>query len=287
MLRAVWYWTGDVDRAIADAKGMGANTIILKAGYQDPLYSTNLKYRGDFVSNAQKARAAGLLVAAELYDIPGAWEKEADCLKWAVDNGALSVVLNMEGPYEAEPTGDRVRSLCDRLRSKGVSQIWACTDFRGERLSLPYHKALSEYVTGWMPMIYPKTFYPDTPFGDLQKAFDSAFHSWQRFQGGLAPAGRVKPILPAVQAYDGMDWEEMVGQIVLSWRWALITGQGVHGTSIYASQDINPRAWWGTKDGWDVVERAITSAPAPKDPRGAAEAASVAARGAVLAYYGA
>lgn len=282
MLKAVWHWTGDVDKAIADAKGMGANTMIFKAGFQDPLYSTNLKYRLDFPSNAQKARAAGLLVAAELYDIPGAWQKEADTLIWALQNGAQSVVLNMEGPYEAEQSGDNVRNLCNRLRTGGADWIWACTDFRGDRLALPFHKALSEYVSGWFPMIYPKAFYPNDPFGDIQKAFDSTYHSWQRLKSGLAAPGRSRPVFPAIQAYGGMDWEEMVGQIVLAWRWALNDGQTAHGTSIYASHDINSRAWWGVKDGWDVAERALALPPMPKDPRGAAEAA----KGAVLAYYG-
>lgn len=286
MLKALWHWTGDIDAAITAAKGMGANVFILKAGYQDPIYSTNLKRRADFIANARKVRDAGLLLAAELYNIPGAWLAEADCLKWATDNGASSVVLNMEGPYEAEGSGANVRRLCDRLRSSGVNWIWACTDFRGERLSLPFHRALSEYVAGWMPMIYPKAFYPDTSFGDLQKAFDSAYHSWQRLKSGLAMPGRTRPVLPAIQAYDGMDWEEMVGQIVLAWRWARNDGQIFDGTSIYASHDINPRAWWGVKDGWDVVERAIAVPAVPKDPHGAADAAAAAAKAAVLSYYG-
>jgi hypothetical protein len=284
MLRAVWYWTGDIDAAITAAKGMVANTMILKCGYQDPIYFTNLKRRADFIANARKVRDSGLLLAAELYDIPGAWSAEADCLRWAVDNGAQSIVLNMEGPYEAEPSGANVDRLLGRFNN--YAPVWACTDFRGDNLALPFHKTLAKYVAGWMPMIYPKTFFPNTPFGDIQRAFDSAYWSWMRLKDGLPLPGRTAPVLPAIQAYDGMDWEEMVGQIVLAWRWTLVLSQAIHGTSIYASQDINIRAWWGTKDGWDVVENAIRQMPPTKDPHGAADAAAAAAKGAVLAYYG-
>src|SRR3972149_3040512 len=112
MLKALWYWTGSIDAAIRAAKDMGANTMILKAGYHPTLYQPPMVRRPDFPVAAGKCRQAGLLVAAEIYNVPAAWETEGEVLRWAVlEHGAGSVILNMERPYEEQATGDGVRRL--------------------------------------------------------------------------------------------------------------------------------------------------------------------------------
>ena len=256
ILRGIWHWTGPIEQAIKIAKDAGGNTIISKAAYQEPIYSDNLVRRGDFPANARKVRDAGLLLAAEVYCMPGSALAEADALRWAVqEHGAASIVLNMEGPYEAEPNGNNVKRLVERFG--GLVPIYASTDFRGNRLSLSYHKELAKYVAGWLVMIYPKAFYPNTPFGDLQMAFDDAYWRWQKLGPALPEPGRNAPLLPAIQTYGRMDYEEVAGQIILAWKWTTILGQKVHGTSLYAAHDCNDRAKWGARDAWEIVDLAL------------------------------
>jgi hypothetical protein len=241
---------------IALTKDIGGNTIILKAAYQEPIYSNNLVRRADFPVSAHKIRQAGLFLAAEIYCMPSCALAEADALRWAVqEHGAASVALNMEGPYEAEPNGNNVKQLIERFG--GLAPIYASTDFRGNRLSLPYHKELAKYVAGWLVMIYPKAFYPNTPFGDLQMAFDDAYWRWQKLGPTLPEPGRSAPILPAIQTYGRMDYEEIIGQIILAWRWTTVLGQKIHGTSLYAAHDCNDRAKWGARDAWEIVDLAL------------------------------
>ena len=212
-LRAVWHWNESalpIDKVIDLTKETGGNAIILKAGYQAPAYSANFHRRNDFPASAKKVKDAGLMLLAEVFCVPGSWEAEASCLRWAVrEHKACAVVLNMEGPYEAETDGDNARNLLRNLGS--LAPVWACTDFRGDRLALPYHRVLVAHVEGLMPMIYPRAFRPDTPFGDIQRAFDDAYGRWDAL-GTEFPRGPTLPILPAIQSYDGMDYRRWSGR---------------------------------------------------------------------------
>ena len=274
MFKGLWYWTGDIDAAIRLALEMGANTMILKAAYHDPAYRGPVRYRADFASNALKCRQAGLLVAAEVYSIPRTCREEAQILREAIAEGAASAIVNAEAPHE-DDDGSGVRRLIDAFDD--AAPLFACTDFRGDRLRLPYHVELAKVVTGWMPMIYPYAFYRSDPFGDLQRAFDDVYWRWRDLGPRLPQPGRGAPLYPVLQAYDGLDYEETLGQAVLAWRW------GAAGTSVYASHDVNERAKWGVRDGWDVVERA--NAPARLTPGEKVRLAD-AARDAVLAALG-
>jgi hypothetical protein len=101
-------------------------------------------------------------VAAEVYSIPSTAVQEGRILRRAVlEEGALSAVLNCEAPHE-EDAGDGVRRLLDAFA--GAAPVHAATDFRGGRLSRPYHLALAEAVASWHPMVYPTAFYPSVVF---------------------------------------------------------------------------------------------------------------------------
>src|SRR3990172_8158934 len=101
MLKGLWYWTGDIGAAIRLALDIGANTMILKAAYHDPVFTGPLKLRQDFPRNAAKCRAAALLVAAEVFSLPRTADKEGRALAAAVrDHGAASAVVNAETPHE-------------------------------------------------------------------------------------------------------------------------------------------------------------------------------------------
>lgn len=278
MFKAVWVWnlqTKPIEAVIEQAQAMQANALIVKAGYHQPAYSNNFFRRADFPHNAKKVRDAGLSLFAEVFNMPGTWQQEADCLRWTVlDHGATSVVLNVETPYET--TDGRTLTLLAQ-RFNLPTPVWASTDFRGNRLAAPYHKRLSDFVTGWMPMIYPRAFYPDSPFGDIQRAFDGTYHRWNALRGGLAEPGRNAHIFPTIQTYGQLDYEEVLGQIVLAHRWAVGLGQKFNGTSLYASHDINSRAQWGAHDGWLLVEQA-TAAQRPPQRISAGEVTDLAAR---------
>src|SRR3990170_940305 len=269
MFKGLWFWSGDIDDAIGLAQQMGANTMVLKAAYHDPAYTGPLKYRADFAANAQKCGQAGLLVAAEVFSIPRTCREEGQLLRRAVlGGGALSVVLNAEPPHEAD-SGDGVQRFLEAF--SGAAPLFAATDFRGDRLARPYHVELAKAVAGWMPMVYPHAFYPDRPFGDLQRAFDDVYWQWRELGPRLPEPGRSAPLYPVIQAYDRRDYEETVGQVVLAWRW------GAAGTSIYASHDVNPRAKWGVRDGWELVAVATERAAlTPAHKIRLAEAARVA-----------
>ena len=276
MLKGLWYWTGDIGAAIRLALDIGANTMILKAAYHDPVFTGPLKLRQDFPRNAAKCRAAGLLVAAEVFSLPRTADQEGRALAAAVRaHGAASAVVNAETPHE-DDDGSGVARLVHAFGA--AAPLFACTDFRGDRLTRPYHAQLAKHVAGWLPMCYPRSFYPDQPFGDLQRAFDDVYWRWNQLGPALPRPGRDAPTMPVIQAYGGLDYEEAAGQLLLGWRW------GAAGASVYASHDVNDRAKWGVRDAWlawDTILRA------PPDGAAVAAAAAGGARDAVLHFYAA
>jgi hypothetical protein len=69
-------------------------------------------------------------------------------------------------------------------------ELYASVDTRGNRLGLPYQQVLRRHITGWLPMIYPKTFGQG-----VAKAFSACLDG--KDFGGI-------PILPTIQTYDGL-----------------------------------------------------------------------------------
>lgn len=71
---------------------------------------------------------------------------------------------------------------------------------------MPYQQELYRYIKGWMPMIYPKAFYPPMPTGSVLAAFRNCLDN-KDFGG--------KPVLPTIQTYDGIGVAAVTRQIAL------------------------------------------------------------------------
>jgi hypothetical protein len=226
---------------------MGANTIIIKSAYQPdyPVCQVPPAYISDTKSKIDRAHARGLLVCCEAYIVP-AWAREgAALLKQALRDGANSVLLNAESEWESTNQQPAINFLAEFNRA---GPLHLCSDIRGNRLAAPYHQAFWSALTGAHPMCYHRAFRPGNPFGALQQCFDETL-------GALANAKAVLPkavpIYPVVQGYDGCDYEETLGAVILSHLY------GCPGSSVYVSHDLNKRAELGVRDGWKIVEQLL------------------------------
>jgi hypothetical protein len=148
---------------------------------------------------------AGIPVGVERYTYPSQPLREAAFLAEGVNRGAKFVVINAEKEWEragAAGGSAMIKLLVelDRLlegdATSGDVQVFASVDTRGDRMQMPYQQVLDKWVAGWMPMIYPKAFFPKPRPGTdwINQAFVDSLETGQDFQG--------KPVLPTLQTYD-------------------------------------------------------------------------------------
>lgn len=183
MWKAAWYnglGNFSPSQVVERAQRAKLDAVIVKYGYP----------------NVERALTdAGIGWGTERYVYPSQPISEATMLANAVDAGAKFVVINAEVEWEYT-TGEPMAQLIYALRHRHPHiPIYACTDTRGNRLSLPYQQVLAEHCQGWMPMVYPKAFYP---------AMTDSSVGWA-FRDSLTPLALTDiPIFPAIQTYDNI-----------------------------------------------------------------------------------
>jgi len=257
MMRGLWYYRDDYAKALELAKGMGTNTIIVKAAYHPdyPACVMPPRYIEGTNQRVKAAHDAGLLFCAEAYIVPKWAAMGGQLLKQAMGDGADSVMLNAEVEWEnvnGEPPNDFLYGL-------GNAPLHLCSDIRGGRLAATYHQVLWPQIASVHPMVYHHAFRPGNPFGALQLAFDDTLGN-----PNLAKMPKSVPIYPVVQGYDGCDYQETLGAVILAHLY------GCPGSSVYVSHDLNKRAELGVRDGWKIVEQLSSSLPASMRAAGGA-----------------
>lgn len=179
-----------VDKCIERAKQAKLDGVIVKAGYW-----------GVF----EEFKRAGIRVGIEAYCYPQHAVRDADLLIQGIQCGAEFAVVNAEAEWEQPDSGEQMRQLCSRFRnSYPHHELYASVDTRGRRMLMPYQQVLYQYITGWMPMIYPKAFRPSMPTGSVSAAFRDCIDG-KDFAG--------KPVLPTIQTYDGIGVTAVTSQI--------------------------------------------------------------------------
>jgi hypothetical protein len=141
-------------------------------------------------------RAAGIPVAIERFVYSDQAYTEGKLLADAVARGAHFIVVNAEEGGGWESAGP-MRILLDALYSYADVEVYASVDTRGGRNLLPFQRELITRSAGVMPMIYPKAFRPEVPFGFVAQAFADCLNG-QEFYG--------RPVIPTIQAYDNIGW---------------------------------------------------------------------------------
>lgn len=190
-----WAWWNQYGRlpiatCIERAKEAKLDGVIVKAKYWGTME--------DF-------RRAGIPIAVEAYTKPNRTESDAADLLAGLDRGAQFIVINAEVEWEGHDSLPMER-LIHNIRGMAPDvELYASVDTRGNRTRLPYQRVLAEHIMGWMPMIYPKAFYPAMPLGYVHAAFNDCMDTWQSFHG--------KPVLPTIQTYDSIGAAAVIRQL--------------------------------------------------------------------------
>ena len=233
--RGAWwnqYSNRNVPDCIARAKDSGIQFVIVKASYPTIM---------------EQFIEAGITVGVESYVKPDNPDREGRDLARAVARGAKFAVINAEAEWEDIGSPGRMRRLIQAFRSEQPNtELYASTDTRGGRMGLPYQRILGEYITGWMPMMYPLAFRSARPYGYIAKAFGDCLDRGQDFQG--------KPVLPTIQAYDN------IGTYAVKEMLAEVERRGLKGYQAYTIGHA-------TDSEWKVIEddTMFDTRPAPDD----------------------
>jgi len=169
--------------------------MIIKAGYVDI---------------EQTVGQAGIRWGTERYAYPSQPDLEAQYLCDAVRRGAEFIVINAEIEWQnrSDAAVAPMKRLIAQIREQvGDIELYASVDARGGRTDMAYQRVLAAAITGWMPMIYPEEFYPDSFAAELHvpQAFADSFDAGQRFDG--------LPVLPTIQTSRGIGAEAIVLEI--------------------------------------------------------------------------
>jgi len=244
--RALWAYVypshDDLHQLVNLAKGLHCDCIIAKCGNGATFYDYWSSRHPPWKDVAYAVKANGLKLGAEIYAYGYKPEEEGAVLARALHEGADFAVVNAEVEWEHHGQGGffLAQRLADAFYDDAIDipepgpKLYLCSDTRGSRWTMPYMEGFrNQGIAGYMRMVYPQAFYPNRHRGYIQQTFDACFQG--KFQTAL-------PEYPVIQAYDGMDYQDMLGQIVLAWRW------GCEGVGIYVSHDINGNAYWGIRD---------------------------------------
>jgi hypothetical protein len=189
-----WAWWNQyipitIDKCIVRAKEAKLDGVIVKAQYPGVL---------------QLFKDACIRVGVDVYAYPHTAITDADLLVRGIRMGAEFAIINAEHEWEQPDSGEQMRQLCERFREQSPAELYASVDTRGRRMLMPYQQVLSRYITGWMPMIYPKAFRPSMPPGSVTQAFIDCVDV-RDFAG--------KPVLPTIQTYDSIGVAAVTSQI--------------------------------------------------------------------------
>lgn len=198
------------DRLIDRAKEAKLDGVIVKGGYWGVM---------------DAFQSAGIRVGVDVYTYPHTPFADADILVHGIRNGAEFAIINAEAEWEQPDSGEQMRQLCERVKDAFLDvEMYASVDTRGGRMSLPYQQALSRYITGWMPMIYPKAFQ------------QSVVHAFSASLDGHLPWAD-KPILPTIQTYDGIGVATVTSEI------AQCYARGLKGYQAYTIGHATDAEW--------------------------------------------
>jgi len=179
-----WAWWNQygqvpVDQCVRRAREADMG-VILKWGFWDAF-------------NAFKR--AGVPLGIERYAYWTQPEYEAELLDDGIDAGAEFAVINAETAWEMVGPEPMERLLHRFRQLQPEAEIYGSVDTRGNRPNLPYQQVLAREIAGWLPMIYPKAFYPGQEFRYIHQAFIDALYGVDF--GGV-------PVMPTIQGYDGI-----------------------------------------------------------------------------------
>lgn len=221
---AWWNQYGNVplDVCVRRAKDAGIG-VIVKSGY----------------INEQRAFAnAGVPWATERYVYPANPPNEAERLAGDIDRGARFAVINAEVEWETKSRSP-MEALVRRFRAlQPTAELYASTDTRGDRTRLPYQQVLGENIAGWMPMVYPKAFFPGRA-DMVQRAFRASLDG-KEFRG--------KPVLPTIQTYQG------IGAVAVSAQLEEIRRRALDGCQAYTIAHATDAEWAAFIAGKDYEE---------------------------------
>ncbi len=197
---------------------------------------------------------AGIPVAVERYTYPDQPLTEARYLVDGINRGAMFAVVNAEIEWErAGPEGGVAMSqLLDEIeRLAPGTEVYASVDTRGSRMSMPYQRVMKDRCDGWMPMIYPKAFYPTgfAPTVHVPRAFADCLDRSQDF-GGL-------PVLPTMQTYDN------IGSQAVNLELAEIVRRELDGCQAYTVCHATNSEWRTFVNG---IPDTVPIPPPPIDP---------------------
>ena len=215
ILEGRWAWWNqnhatsfDLPRMVQRARDARLKGVIIKYGYPQV---------------EQAFTAAGIPFAVERYVYPSQPEAEAQKLANAVDAGAVAAVINAEVEWESQPAPPMERLIAAFRARHPMVELYASVDTRGNRLNLPYQQVLRRHITGWLPMIYPKTFGQG-----VAKAFSACLDG--KDFGGI-------PILPTIQTYDG------VGAAAVAEQVQEVNRRGLLGCQAYTIAHATDAEW--------------------------------------------
>lgn len=184
------YGSITVDKVIDRAKEANLDFVIVKAGY--PLV-------------LEQFLQSGLKVGIEAYVYPDTAGPAGEQLADAIVEGASFAVINAEVEWEGRGSTEMLHLIASFRVAQPNTELYASTDTRGGRTHLPYQRVLAQHVTGWMPMIYPLSFYPNRPAWFVAKSFEDCLESGQQFDG--------LPVLPTIQTYDNIGSSAVLQEI--------------------------------------------------------------------------
>jgi hypothetical protein len=188
-----------------------------------------------FIEARDAFARAGIPWAAERYVYPHQPEAEARRLAEDIDRGARFAVVNAEVEWETLGPEPMRRLIAEFRRLQPDAEVYACVDTRGGRTALPYQRALAEHAAGWMPMVYPKAFYPSLPSDAVARAFHAALDQPALRESRL-------PVLPVIQTYGG------IGATLVAAQMAEVRRRGLRGYQAYTIAHA-------TDDEWAVLVR--------------------------------
>ena len=223
---AWWNQYGSLSLAqcVERARLLPLQYIIVKDGY--PQYE-------------EAYRAAGIPVAIERFVYPDQAYLEGLMLANAVARGARFIVVNAE-EWAGWSLAAPMRVLLDALYEKYPDvEVYASVDTRGGRNLLPFQRELITRSVGVMPMIYPKAFRPEVPFGYVAQAFADCLDG-QEFYG--------KPVIPTIQAYDNIGWAAVGLEILEAHT------RNLHSLNIYTIGHATDDEWYMAEEAEVVSE---------------------------------
>lgn len=215
LLEGRWGWVNNYapDPCVDRAKAAALNGMIVKYG---------------MVAAERAYTEASIPWATEGYVLP----KEADAwgqkLANAVNAGAVAAVINAEVEWESQPAEPMERLIAAFRARHPTVELYASVDTRGNRLSLPYQQVLRRHIAAWLPMVYPKAFYPGCPPGFVSAAARNSLDG--KDFGGL-------PVLPTLQTYDNIGPEAVRQQIAECKR------RGLTGYNLYTIAHATDAEW--------------------------------------------